>query len=61
MSPSLVKHLSAESLRVYQICSLQLLILGAAPSDPVNHIFRDLETAAVLGVVSEIISTFYGQ
>jgi len=62
VSPALVKHLSAETLRVYQLRSLRLLIhaIEATISDPVNHIFLDLQSDAVLGLVSKRISMLYG-
>ena len=62
MSPALVKHLSAETLRVYQLRSLRLLIhaIEATISDPVNHIFLDLQSDAVLGLVSKRTSMLYG-
>ena len=62
VSLALVIHLSAETSRVYQLCSLGLLIHRSHTFRPVNHIFRDSEADAVLGLVSnKRISTFYGQ
>ena len=62
MLPALVKHLSAETLRVYQLRSLRLLIhaIEATISDAVNHIFLDLQSDAVLGLVSKRVSMLYG-
>ena len=62
MSPALVKYLSTETLRVYQLRSLRLLIhaIEATISDPANHIFLDLQSDAVLGLVSKRISMLYG-
>ena len=53
--------MEAETILVYQLCSLRLLIHRSQTFRRRESHFRDLEADAVLGLVSKWISTFYGQ